>query len=686
MLHVRCPECGYLQTLSEERFLSISDNFLNCPHCNAKVPKEWTPQQEESVPEEARHKMLAFSKRILNGRDIRLEVVYALESLVRHYGPAEETNKALGVGYASVGEYRKAEEFLVQSLEDAPGDPELLQNLFRALFEQKKFRDAADVGATLLQTMGSSIDDEDVAGIALSLIEIGEKDEAQELFNSHPKLDAKNPLVKQVRRKLSNGPGAGIRRLFRTGSPVRWLKEMVHGEGGNRLLDKSQPVLKADYSKTDADSPPNPESRSAAEQPVNPKDSRDKALVEYWIYTPEKEVPEWGSIRDRLADKQLRQEDTERCLVFLDMFTQNNALAVEYIRKADAKEFFEYPEDIIPHNSRELTDADRGILREADTIVRLKLSLAKFSGTSHLGFMIRLTEAVRSLTNGVVQDAAAHILWGTEAWKRMAENPDASPIESHVQFETLDEGQRLLWIHTHGMQKFGLPDMEMEEVPSQLATAARAMMTLVAQSMLSTRNRGKDLQQPLVLPGTPLLLGFQTRPSDEEGHFPAGSLKLTPYSSNHDSLDTATTGKVLEEFLTYLPGNLSRASKTKKSEPAPKDNESDRVKQHLLDGHKRARQELSVFKKSFQQGAHDHRVHAVKIGFPAQGGQFEWMWVSLNAWQGEFLAGHVENVPVLRKDLEKGSLIKISEREIFDWVITREGQVLQGGYTERISG
>ena len=103
MLQVRCPECGYLQTLSEERFLSISDNFLNCPHCNAKVPKEWTPQQEESVPEEVRHKMLAFSKRILNGRDVRLEVVYALESLVRHYGPAEETHKALGIGYALVG-------------------------------------------------------------------------------------------------------------------------------------------------------------------------------------------------------------------------------------------------------------------------------------------------------------------------------------------------------------------------------------------------------------------------------------------------------------------------------------------------------------------------------------------------------------------------------------------------------
>jgi uncharacterized protein YegJ (DUF2314 family) len=361
-------------------------------------------------------------------------------------------------------------------------------------------------------------------------------------------------------------------------------------------------------------------------------------------------------------------------------------LAVEYISKADAKEFFDYPEEIIPHNSREVSDVDRRILREAVTIVRLKLSLANFSGTSHLAFMIRLAEAVRSLTSGVVQDAVAHILWGTEAWKKMAENPEAFPIESHVQFETLDERERLLWIHTHGMQKFGLPDIEMEEVPAQLATPARAIMTLAAQSMLSIRNRGKDLQQPLVLQGTPLLLGFQTRPSDEEGHFPAGSLKLIPYSASQDPSDPVKIDKIFEEFVMHIPADLSIPAKKNKSEPVRKDDESTRLKQNLLNGHKRARQELSVFKKSFQQGGHDQRVYAVKIGFPAQGGQFEWMWVSLNTWQGEFLAGRVENVPILRKDLEKGSLIKISEREIFDWVITREGKVLQGGYTERTAG
>ena len=146
MIQVRCPECGYLQTLSEERFLSISDDFLNCPHCHSKVPKEWTPTEDESVPEEARHKMLAFSRRILNGGDVGRDVVYALDSLVHHYGPMEESNKALGIGYAALGETKKAEDFLTQARQESPADREIMRSMLGVLVAQDKFQEAVEVG------------------------------------------------------------------------------------------------------------------------------------------------------------------------------------------------------------------------------------------------------------------------------------------------------------------------------------------------------------------------------------------------------------------------------------------------------------------------------------------------------------------------------------------------------------
>jgi uncharacterized protein YegJ (DUF2314 family) len=109
------------------------------------------------------------------------------------------------------------------------------------------------------------------------------------------------------------------------------------------------------------------------------------------------------------------------------------------------------------------------------------------------------------------------------------------------------------------------------------------------------------------------------------------------------------------------------------------------IKEKMLAAHVRARSELLNFKKSFQAtGSSEDHIHAVKIGFPAEGGQYEWMWVSLEAWRGHSLVGHLENQPVLRKDLERGSTVHISEEDIFDWVITRSGDVLKGAFTEDI--
>ncbi|MBM3300033.1 MAG: hypothetical protein FJY85_08765, partial [Deltaproteobacteria bacterium] len=214
MVQVRCPECGYLQTLSEERFLSISDDFLNCPHCHAKVPRHWDAEAGESVPEEVRHKMLAFSRRILNGGEVGREVVMALEALVRRYGAAAESHKALGIGYANVGEAKKAEEFLLQAREAAPDDLEILRCLLAVLLATKKFPEALDVGRTLLSLAATGADDQDVAGLALALIALDRRDEAERLMLSYPNLDGRNLLVKKARRGLNRGTGLGLAGVF----------------------------------------------------------------------------------------------------------------------------------------------------------------------------------------------------------------------------------------------------------------------------------------------------------------------------------------------------------------------------------------------------------------------------------------------------------------------------------------
>jgi len=182
----------------------------------------------------------------------------------------------------------------------------------------------------------------------------------------------------------------------------------------------------------------------------------------------------------------------------------------------------------------------------------------------------------------------------------------------------------------------------------------------------------------------------EVRPRDEENHFPEGSLKILPYMSDYDPQSPAA----IKHVLTMLHAKgASHSNSGRRSEPpagtASLDSAADTMtagmREKLLKAHKKARTDLPIFKKSFQQanGSHQH-VYAVKVGFPAQGGAYEWMWVSLTAWRGQFLVGRLENAPVLRKDLQKGSRVQVSEGEIFDWVISESGVVVEGAYTEQI--
>jgi len=694
MIQVRCPECGYLQTLSEERFLSISDDFLNCPHCHSKVPKEWTPSESEAVPEEARHKMLAFSRRILNGGDIGRDVVYALDSLVHHYGAMEESNKALGIGYAALGETKKAEDFLGQARQELPTDQQVMRCMLAVLIDQDKFPEAVEVGQALMQAPAARLRDEDVARLALALVGIGAVEEAKGLLDSHPDLDPRNAFVKQARKALKRSAGLGLRAFFGENGTIHRFLGGAGKEGFKSLSDRAKGFIALSEHTGKVS---RPESEPLRRQPERPAPEsavhhfkKIKALTEYWIYVPGPTIPRWEDIRDQLAQQHSRKEDKDRAFDFLESALQKELLTIDYVLKQDAKELFDYPEELIPLNSRDLDENDRKNLMEAGMIVRLRLALVDVPHTSYLPFMVMFVEAVRRLTGGLVQDAVSHRLWGTSQWQSHSQRPLEDLVDSHVQFELLDE-DGIIWLHSHGMQKFGLPDIEMEGVPAELAPSARAMMVLVGETLIGSSPKGLNLDAPLDIPNTPFLFRLEPRPRDEEHHFPLGSMKILPYMSDYDPQSPAAIKHVLTTLHSKVASHCHAGRKTEPPADAtsPKtstDALSAAIREKLLLAHKKARTDLPIFKKSFQQAGGSRRhVHAVKVGFSAQGSTYEWMWVSLVAWRGQFLVGHLENTPVLRKDLHKGSRVEISEGEVFDWVITERGEVVEGAYTEQIA-
>ncbi|MBI5571444.1 MAG: DUF2314 domain-containing protein [Desulfomonile tiedjei] len=675
--------------------MSVTEDYLNCPHCNAKVPKKWEPAQGEGIPEETSHKMLAFSRRILNGRNVSGEVIYALESLVRHYGSTDETDKALGVGYARLGEHGKAEQYLLQARRQVPEDGLVLRHLLEVLVAQEQYHDAVEVGRALLELSGKRPESDDVARLARALVGLGADDEAKALLAAHPELDPRNPLVKKARKQLNKNSESSLRTFFSAKGPIQRLFGGA-GREGLRTLRRRAGAFMGSVGKDAIRSDALPfEGRSEAAPAAVPEAfdlGNLPAFVEYWVYARQTDSPKWEEIRDVLAQQLQTPDEAEKVFRFLEAQIEKDRLAIEYILKQDAGELFDYPEELIPHNSREFGDDDRKTLQEAEMIVRVRLTADQAYGFNHLLFMAQFVESIRNLTGGVVQDAVSHILWGSDSWKRGVADGQKGVLVSHINFEALDEEGKA-WIHTHGMQKFGLPDMEMEHIPADHASNARRLMLVVADILFQMRAAGRHLRSPLAIPNTPVLVGIEARAEDEEGHFPAGSLRLLPSLVGKPSERAESVSEALNVFSTAVrsvapvpavaqPDALS-GQPTSDAERPPG---TEGAREEYLTAHRKAIQDLQAFKRSFEEGAgRPDTVHAVKVGFPAPGATYEWMWVSLQAWRSGALVGCIENSPVIRKDLPKGTLVQIDESEIFDWVVARGGTVETGAYTEGIA-
>jgi uncharacterized protein YegJ (DUF2314 family)/tetratricopeptide (TPR) repeat protein len=692
MIQVRCPDCGYVQTLSEERFLAIPHNYLNCPHCRAKVPKEWKSADRESIPDEARNKMLAFSRRILNGGEVSLDMVYALESLVRHYGPMDESVKALGVGYCRLGEIEKACEFLDEARKETPDDPDILESLLRIHLEEEEYDEAVHVGWALLNASERPEDDY-VAALALALVGTGDVEEAGKLLDSRPDLDPGNPLVKEARREAGKMFGSGARSLLGLWEPIsRVLRRVRPTEPRRSTRERSEdrPLETAESfelspRRVRTSESTNMEAVSSGEGSINEL----PAVVEYWIYAPEGKVPEWRTIREMITAQGGDGEGEVFSPNTLESLVERRELTVDYLRREDSEELFNYPEDQLPRNSRELTESDRKILTDARMIARVRLNPAHRTGPDYLVFAIRVVEAIREITGGIVQDALSHTLWGTAEWNlRVADAPLEDIVGSHVGFEVLEE-ENGVWIHSHGMQKFGIPEVEMERVPTDLAASGLNLMIMVAETLVQCGLAGPvDFRSEMEIEDTPFLFMMEPTPGDDEGHFPLGSLKILPYVADYDPHSIDTLRHVLKMLATRLRRNRCAQRKPATS---PEGSENDRdaaalrseTREHLLTAHTHARSELPTFKKSFSERPRSgDEIYAVKVGFPVREGAFEWMWVSLDAWRGKSLVGRLENTPVLRKDLQKGGRVQVEEGEIFDWVIAHRGAVVEGAFTE----
>jgi hypothetical protein len=97
-------------------------------------------------------------------------------------------------------------------------------------------------------------------------------------------------------------------------------------------------------------------------------------------------------------------------------------------------------------------------------------------------FATRLAQRLAALGDGVVMDTWAYRFFGPEGWVVEEPNPEFD-VRQHVHIH-VESGS--YWFHTHGLIKFGRPEMEIYDVPPGLYDTAFGMLLDVSQYLITS--------------------------------------------------------------------------------------------------------------------------------------------------------------------------------------------------------
>lgn len=181
------------------------------------------------------------------------------------------------------------------------------------------------------------------------------------------------------------------------------------------------------------------------------------------------------------------------------------------------------PPNGIPDPAPEVVDE----LLHATWCYRIRVVISESDDLSYLARSLTTAASLARAVNGVIRDVQTKLVFTPREARKILKSPEFL-ISDHVLTHTLvdPDGGTGLWIHTHGMGKFGRPDIEMRAVPDQYEPLAVHALLTVADYMS---------QGAVVKPGETLQLGraFLTftlaSPVLGAEEFPNGVIRITDF-------------------------------------------------------------------------------------------------------------------------------------------------------------
>lgn len=350
--------------------------------------------------------------------------------------------------------------------------------------------------------------------------------------------------------------------------------------------------------------------------------------------------------------------------------------------------------DYAPPEMEQLQRFGRGIGREqaaalqnTEQAVILDFAHAKEQVWAGLRSASELTELLARSTGGLIWDEATREVFSPDAWKerRLADWKDQAPnVSQHTVIHAYKKDEYVRAI-TLGMEKFGLPDVVVEDFPWSMNHNMGNLVVMFSQAIV---------EQPVLQQSGEFDLDFKAIKnsavremvqSEDLKPNATGVARLFLKQGTRDEGDPQN--RLIEIAFDRGNGPDPHAKQDQiigeafgwQDEPTPVEHDAE-----LDAAIERARTKLPALEAEFVKGLAPGDYLQVKAPFERPDGGNEWMWVEVSSWQGDKIAGLLKNEPFDIPTLHAGQIVEVSQSDVIDYIRRRADGSADGNETEKV--
>lgn len=335
---------------------------------------------------------------------------------------------------------------------------------------------------------------------------------------------------------------------------------------------------------------------------------------------------------------------------------------------------------------RGLSREEAEALQKTEKVLVLDWAYSKQHVWTGLRSALELTHSLARRTGGLIWDEMTREVFSPNQWKeqRISDwTEDIPDLTKHTTIHAYNTDGSVRAISL-GMEKFGLPDVVVEDFSWSLSRPVGHLITLVCQAMAEGAKfdipgefdldiRGIEnpkVREPQVTNLKPSATGVALL-SLQEGTWEEGDPLNRLIEITFDRATGPDLHAKQSQILAQGFGWEDTATPIQHDEA-------------LQAASRRAREKLPTLRQAFRKGLVPGEYILVKAPFATSSGEREWMWVEVTSWEKDTITGLLRNEPVNIPNLHAGQIVQVSQEEVFDFIWKHADGTVDGNETGKL--